>query len=144
MNDYSFLISDIEIEYKKYFYIIKKKYSKIKNSCESAVNSIDSLKKLIPENINDENAVSNFKSELNKSSQILLNPIYLVQENKYTKLYLNALSLLKRIVAYNLISETEYSKIINHLKDFFTNQSEDIQLKVLEILQHIICGNNLL
>ena len=141
MNDYSFLISDIEIEYKKYFDIIKKKYSKIKNSCESALNSIDSLKKLIPENINDENAVSNFKSELNKSSQILLNPIYLVQENKYTKLYLNALSLLKRIVAYNLISETEYSKIINHLKDFFTNQSEDIQLKVLEILQHIISGN---
>ena len=125
MNDYSFLISDIEIEYKKFFDLSKKKYSKIKDLCESALKIIDSLKKLIPENINDENALSKFKSELNNTSQILLNPLYLVQVNKYTKIYLNSLSILKKLVIYNLIVETEYSNIINHLKDFFMNQSED-------------------
>ena len=144
MDDYSFLISDIEIEYKKYNdIIVKKKYNQIKQQSNAALQKIDSLKKLIPSNTQSDNnnTLENFKTELYNSSEIILTPIYLVAELKYTKIYLSALSLLKKIVAYNLIKDTEYIKVINILKDFFNVQNEDVQLKVLEILQHIISGN---
>ena len=143
MDDYSFLISDIEIEYKKYNdIIVKKKFNQIKQQSNAALQKIDSLKKLIPANTKDNNNnIENFKTELYNSSEIILTPIYLVTELKYTKIYLNSLSLLKKIVAYNLIKDTEYIKVINILKDFFNIQNEDVQLKVLEILQHIISGN---
>ena len=145
MDDYSYLLSDIEIEYKKYLdLIIKKKYNQIKPQCEAALQKIDSLKKIIPSNTsnNNNNTLENFKSELNSSSEVILDPIYLITKYKYSKIYLNALSLLKKIVAYNLIKDTEYIKIINFLKDFFFNtQNEDIQLKILVILQHIISIN---
>ena len=140
MNDYSFIILDIEIEFKKYHDLLKKKYSKIKESSEISLKTIDSLKVIIP-NKGDENASENFKTELNESISILLKPIYLVIENKYTKIYLSSLSLLKKFVIYNIINDTEYSKIINYLKDIFSTQNEDVQLKVLEILQYIINGN---
>ena len=67
--------------------------------------------------------------------------IYFNYENKHTKLYLNSLSLLKIFVIYNLIYETEYGNIINYLKYILCHQNEDIQLKVLEILQYIINGD---
>jgi len=140
MDDYSFLIPDIEVEYKKYYDSLKKKYSKIKEPSETALKTIDSLKKIIP-NKGDNDSLANFKTELNKSLETLLKPIYLVIENKHTKLYLNSLSLLKKFAIYNLINDTEYSNIINYLKDIFSHQNEDIQLKVLEILQYIINGN---
>ena len=140
MDDYSFLIPDIEVEYKKYYDSLKKKYSKIKEPSETALKTIESLKKIIP-NKGDNDSLANFKTELNKSLETLLKPIYLVIENKHTKLYLNSLSLLKKFAIYNLINDTEYSNIINYLKDIFSHQNEDIQLKVLEILQYIINGN---
>ena len=141
MDDYSYLLSDIETEYKKYLdLIIKKKYNQIKPQCEVALQKIDSLKKIVPSNnTNNNNNLENFKSELNSSSEVILDPIYLITKYKYSKIYLNGLSLLKKIVSYNLIKDTEYIKIINFLKDFFFNtQNEDIQLKILVILQHII------
>ena len=140
MNDFSFIILDIEIEFKKYHDSLKKKYSKIKESSEISLKTIDSLKAIIP-NKGDENASENFKTELNKSIALLLKPIYLVIENKYIKIYLSSLSLLKKFVIYNLINDIEYNNIINYLKDIFSTQNEDIQLKVLEILQYIINGN---
>ena len=145
MDDYTFLISDIEIEYKKYFdIVVKKKYTQIKQQCDAALQKIDSLKKLIPANNQQQegnNSLDNFKSELNSSSEILMAPIYSAAESKYNKIYLNALSLLKKIVVYNLIKDTEYIKTINILKDFFNTPNEDIQLKVLEIFQYIISSN---
>ena len=144
MDDYSFLISDIEIEYKKYIdIIVKKKYNQIKQQSSAALQKIDSLKKLIPSSNSQDNNnnIENFKIELFNSSEIILTPIYLTVELKYTKIYLNTLTLLKKIVVYNLIKDTEYIKVINILKDFFNIQNEDVQLKVLEILQHIINGN---
>ena len=46
MDDYSFVLSDIEIEYKKYLDLItKKKYNQIKPQCEAAILKIDALKK---------------------------------------------------------------------------------------------------
>ena len=140
MDDYSFLISDIELEYKKYHDNLKKKYNIIKEASEISLKEIDSLKLIIP-NKEDNNSIDNFKSELNKAIGILLKPIYLVIENKFTKLYLISLNLLKKFVIYNLINDSEYSNIINSLKDIFTTNNEDIQLKVLEILQYIINGN---
>ena len=142
MDDYSFLISDIKNEYKKYNdIIVKKKFNQIKQQWNVALQKNDSLKKLIPVNTKDNNNIENFKTELYNSSEIILTPIYLTADLKYTKIYLNSLSLLKKIVAYNLIKDTEYIKVINILKDFFNIQNEDVQLKVLEILQHIISGN---
>ena len=42
MDDYSYLLSDIETEYKKYLdLIIKKKYNQIKPQCEAALQKID-------------------------------------------------------------------------------------------------------
>ena len=140
MEDYSFLISDIEMEYKKYHDNLKKKYPKIRESIETSLKSIESLKQIIL-NKDDNNSVINFKNELNKLNAILLKPIYLVIDNKYTKLYLTSLSLLKKFVIYNLINNDEYNNIINCLKEIFLIQNEDIQLKVLEILQYIINGN---
>ena len=141
MDDYSFVLSDIEIEYKKYLDLItKKKYNQIKHQCEVAIQKIDALKKIIP--FDNNNNLEHFKSELYSSSEAILDPIYLITKYKYNKIYINALSLLKKIVAYNLIKDTEYIKIINFLKDFFFNtQNEDIQLKILVILQHIISIN---
>ena len=140
MDDYLFLIPDIEVELKKFHDNLKKKYPKIKESSEESLKSIDSLKQMIPQK-DDNDATINFKNELNKSLPILLKPIYLVVENKYTKLYLITLVLLKKFVMYNLINDTEYSNIINYMKEIFSIQNEDVQLKVLEILQYAINGN---
>ena len=140
MEDYSFLISDIELEYKKYHDNLKKKYSIIKAASETSLNEINSLKLIIP-NKEDNNSIVNFKAELNKSIGVLLKPIYLVIENKLTKLYLISLNLLKKFVIYNLINDSEYNNIINYLKGIFAINNEDIQLKVLEILQYLINGN---
>ena len=143
MDDYAFLLSDIENEYIKFFNMIaKKKFNQLKQPCDIALQKIDALKKIIPNNNQEENKIDNFKTELNNSSEIILKPIYLVLELKYSKIYLNILSILKKILAYNLINDIEYIKIINTLKEFFfSTQNEDIQLKVLEILQHIISAN---
>ena len=140
MDDYSFLIPDIESEYKKFHDNLKKKYLKVKDASEASLKEIDSLKLVIP-NKDDENAIANFKTELNKAIPTLLKPIYLAIENKNTKLYLNTLNLLKKLIIYNLINDSEYSNIINYLRDIFSNNNEDVQLKVLEILQYIINGN---
>ena len=140
MDDYSFLVPDIESEYKKFHDNLKKKYPKIKEATEAALREIDSLKLIIPSK-DDENAIANFKTELNKSIGNLLKPIYLVIENKNNKLYLSTLNLLKKFIIYNLINDSEYSNIINYLRDIFSFNNEDIQLKVLEILQYIINGN---
>ena len=58
MDDYSFLISDIEIEYKKYNdIIVKKKFNQIKQQSSAALQKIDSLKKLIPSSDSPENNI---------------------------------------------------------------------------------------
>ena len=147
MDDYNFLLTDIENEYIKFFNMVaKKKFNQLKQPSDDALKKLDSLKKLIPKNTqeenNDNNNLDNFKAELNNSSETLLKPIYLVLELKYSKIYLNTLPILKKIIVYNLINDGEYRKVVNVLKDYFFNtQNEDIQFKVLEILQHIINGN---
>ena len=144
MDDYTFLLTDIENDYIKYFNMItKKKFNQIKQPCDDALKKLDTLKKLIPANNQEENNnnLDNFKNELNNSSETILKPIYLVCELKFSKIYLNTLPILKKIVVYNLINDAEHIKVINVLKDYFFNsQNEDIQFKVLEILQHIING----
>ena len=97
MDDYNFLLSDIENEYIKYFNMIaKKKYNQLKQPTDDALKKIDSLKKLIPNDNKEENDLDNFKTELNNSSEILLKPIFLVIELKYSKIYINTLSILKK------------------------------------------------
>ena len=146
MDDQKFLLSDLENEYIKYFNMIaKKKFNQLKQPCDDALKKIESLKKIIETDNKEENNknLENFKTEINNSSETLLKPIYLVAELKFSKIYLNTLNILKKIVVYDLINEAEYIKAINVLKDyFFITQNEDVQIKVLEILQHIISGSS--
>ena len=145
MDDYNFKLSDLENEYIKYFNMIaKKKFNQLKQPCDDALKKIESFKNLVEAENKEENNknLDNFKTELNNSSEILLKPIYLVVELKLSKIYLITLNILKKIVVYEFINEVEYIKVINILKDyFFITQNEEVQLKVLEILQHIISGN---
>ena len=47
MDDYTFLISDIEIEYKKYFdIVVKKKYTQIKQQCDACFTKNRFFKKI--------------------------------------------------------------------------------------------------
>ena len=146
MDDQKFLLSDLENEYIKYFNMIaKKKFNQLKQPCDDALKKIESLKKIIETDNKEEinKNLENFKTEINNSSETLLKPIYLVAELKFSKIYLNTLNILKKIVVYDLINEAEYIKAINVLKDyFFITQNEDVQIKVLEILQHIISGSS--
>ena len=146
MDDQKFLLSDLENEYIKYFNMIaKKKFNQLKQPCDDALKKIESLKKISETDNKEENNknLENFKIEINNSSETLLKPIYLVAELKFSKIYLNTLNILKKIVVYDLINEAEYIKAINVLKDyFFITQNEDVQIKVLEILQHIISGSS--
>ena len=60
MDDYNFLLTDIENEYMKFFnMIVKKKFNQLKQTCDDTLKKLDSLKKLIPENIPEENNNNN-------------------------------------------------------------------------------------
>ena len=66
MDDYAFLLSDIENEYIIFFNMIaKKKFNQLKQPCDIALQKIDSLKKIIPNNNQEENKIDNFKTKLN-------------------------------------------------------------------------------
>ena len=140
MNDYLFLITNIETDYKKFQGEIKKKYSKIKEVTESAMKTIESLKSILSTSQGEE-AQNNFKKTLNENISLLLKPIYQYIEAKHSKSNLTVLSIFKKFAIYNFLNDVEYNNMINYLKDIFLNSSDDIQLKTLEILQYLINSN---
>ena len=65
----------------------------------------------------------------------------IISENKYSKFNLSCVLILKKLITYNYITESEYNDIIKILKEMYDNSNEDTQLKILETLQSLISIN---
>ena len=144
MDDDLFLINDIEKEYKKLSTETKKKYPKLKEIVDFALKTLDKIKSTI---ITPNSAMSisqtkkQFESELQLSMNIIIKPIMVISENKYSKFNLSCVLILKKLITYNYITESEYNNIIKVLKEMYDNSNEDTQLKILETLQSLISIN---
>ena len=144
MDDDLFLISDIENEYKKLSAETKKKYPRIKELVDFSLKTLEKIKSGIvsPNGItNITQAKKKFKNDLNLSMDIIIKPIIIISEGKYTKLNFSSVLILKKLITYNFITENEYNKIIKVLKDIYDNSNEETQLKILETLQSLISIN---
>ena len=72
---------------------------------------------------------------------IIIKPIIVISENKYSKFNLSCVLILKKLITYNYITENDYNTIIKILKEMYDNSNEDTQLKILETLQSLISIN---
>ena len=144
MDDDLFLINDIEKEYKKLSSETKKKYPKLKELVDFSLKTIEKIKSsVISPNINTNitQVKKQFESELQLSMNIIIKPIMIISENKYSKFNLSCVLILKKLITYNYITESEYNDIIKILKEMYDNSNEDTQLKILETLQSLISIN---
>ena len=144
MDDDLFLISDIENEYKKLSIEAKKKYPKIKEFADLSLKTIEKIKSIIisPKNNIDISKIKNkFQEELNISMDIIIKPILIISEGKYSRLNFSSVLILKKLITYNYITEKEFNNIIKILKEMYDNSNEDTQLKILETLQSLISIN---
>ena len=144
MDDDLFLINDIEKEYKKLSTEIKKKYPKLKELVDFSLKTIEKIKSSVisPNSyINISQVKKEFQSELQLSMNIIIKPIMIISENKYSKFNLSCVLILKKLITYNYITESEYNDIIKILKEMYDNSNEDTQLKILETLQSLISIN---
>ena len=144
MDDDLSLISDIENEYKKLSAETKKKYPKIKEYVDFALKTIEKIKSTISStnnNINISQAKKQFQDDLHLSMDIIIKPIIIISEGKYSKLNFSSVLILKKLITYNYITEKEYNYIIKILKEMYDISNEDTQLKILETLQSLISIN---
>ena len=144
MDDDLFLINDIEKEYKKLSTETKKKYPKLKELVDFSLKTIEKIKSTVisPNSYaNITEIKKQFKSELQLSMNIIIKPIMVISENKYSKFNLSCVLILKKLITYNYITECEYNNIIKVLKEMYDNSNEDTQLKILEALQSLISIN---
>ena len=144
MDDDLFLISDIENEYKKLCTETKKKYPKIKEFVDFSLKTIEKIKSTIASPNSSSNISQmkkKFQEDLHLSMDIILKPIIIISEGKYSKLNFSSVLILKKLITYNYITEKEYNNIIKILKDMYDNSNEDTQLKILETLQSLISIN---
>ena len=144
MDDDLFLINDIEKEYKKLSTETKKKYPKLKELVDFSLKTIEKIKSSVisPNSyINISQVKKEFQSELQLSMNIIIKPIMIISENKYSKFNLSCVLILKKLITYNYITESEYNDIIKILKEMYDNSNEDTQLKILETLQSLISIN---
>ena len=141
MDDDLFLINDIENDYKKLSIEAKKKYPKIKEYVDFSLKTIEKIKSTIASPNNNKDISKKFKDELHLSMDIIIKPIMIISEGKYTKLNFNSVLILKKLITYNYITEKEYDNIIKILKEMYDNSNEDTQLKILEALQSLISIN---
>jgi len=72
---------------------------------------------------------------------LIIKPIIIISEGKYSKLNFSCILILKKLITYNFITENEYNNIIKVLKDMYDSSNEDTQLKILETLQSLISIN---
>lgn len=78
---------------------------------------------------------SQIEPELKNSIELLLKPIIHATETKHSKLFVSSLSIVKKLVTYNMIKQNHTGVVIQILKDILDNSSEEfIQIKVLETL----------
>ena len=144
MDDDLFLISDIENEYKKLGVDVKKKYPRLKDMIDLVLKTIEEIKAPITStlvNATISEVKQKFESDLHLSMDIIIKPIMIISDNKYSKFYFSCILILKKLITYNFITENEYNKIIKMLKEMFDNSNEDTQLKILEALQSLISIN---
>ena len=144
MDDDLFLISDIENEYKKLSIETKKKYPKIKEFVDFSLKTIEKIKSSIASpnsNTDISKAKKDFQDELHLSMDIIIQPIMIISDGKYSKLNFSSVLILKKLITYNYITEKEYNSIIKILKEMYDNSNEDTQLKILETLQSLISIN---
>ena len=72
---------------------------------------------------------------MKNSVETLLKPILHASESKNSKLFASSLSIVKKLVTYNLIKQNHTGAVIQILKDILDNTSEEfMQIKVLETL----------
>ena len=144
MDDDLFLINDIEKEYKKLSTETKKKYPKLKELVDFSLKTIEKIKSSVisPNSYTNISQVKKqFQSELQLSMNIIIKPIIIISENKYSKFNLSCVLILKKLITYNYITESEYNDIIKILKEMYDNSNEDTHLKILETLQSLISIN---
>jgi len=145
MDDDLFLIGDIENEYKKLSAEAKKKYPKIKEIIDFSLKTIDKIKSTIVAPNSSINNISQakkkFENDLHLSMDIIIKPLMVISEGKYSKLNFSCVLILKKLITYNYITEHEYNNIIKILKEMYDNSNEDTQLKILEALQSLISIN---
>ena len=144
MDDDLFLINDIEKEYKKLSTETKKKYPKLKELVDFSLKTIDKIKSaMISPNtsLSISQVKKQFESELQLSMNIIIKPINIISENRYSKFNLSCVIILKKLITYNYITESEYNNVIKILKEMYDNSNEDTQLKILETLQSLISIN---
>ena len=144
MDDDLFLINDKEKEYKKLSTETKKKYPKLKELVDFSLKTIDKIKSTIispNSNLSISQTKKQFESELQLSMNIIIKPIMVISENKYSKFNLSCVLILKKFITYNYITESEYNNIIKILREMYDNSNEDTQLKILETLQSLISIN---
>ena len=144
MDDDLFLINDIEKEYKKLSSETKKKYPKLKELVDFSLKTIDKIKSTIispNSSLSISQTKKQFESELQLSMNIIIKPIMIISENKYSKFNLSCVLILKKFITYNYITESEYNDIIKILREMYDNSNEDTQLKILETLQSLISIN---
>ena len=144
MDDDLFLINDIEKEYKKLSSETKKKYPKLKELVDFSLKTIDKIKSTIispNSTLSISQTKKQFESELQLSMNIIIKPIMIISENKYSKFNLSCVLILKKFITYNYITESEYNDIIKILREMYDNSNEDTQLKILETLQSLISIN---
>ena len=145
MDDDLFLIGDIENEYKKLSAEAKKKYPKIKEIIDFSLKTIDKIKSTIVAPNSSINNISQakkkFENDLHLSMDIIIKPLMVISEGKYSKLNFSCVLILKKLITYNYITDHEYNNIIKILKEMYDNSNEDTQLKILEALQSLISIN---
>jgi len=79
--------------------------------------------------------LSQIEHELKNSVETLLKPILHAADTKNTKLFASSLSIVKKLVTYNLIKQNHTGTVIQILKDILDNTTEEfMQIKVLETL----------
>ena len=123
----------------------KKKYPKIKELVDFSLKTIDKIKSTIVSPNNNNNNISQakkqFENDLHLSMDIIIKPLMVISEGKYSKLNFSCVLILKKLITYNYITDHEYNSIIKILKDMYDNSNEDTQLKILETLQSLISIN---
>ncbi len=81
------------------------------------------------------NNPNNIENEIKNTIEIIMKPVAHASETKHYKLYGSMLSIIKKLVTYNLIKQSYTGNVINILKEILDYTSEEfIQIKVLETL----------
>ena len=123
-------IPDITKEYKKVSTDIKKKHQDISNQIESSLTSLHKLQST--------SSLSEYNSLVVSLSPNIIMPLKQIAQSKLTKLYIQTLSLLKKLILYSHIAKVSSPDITFISKVIFDTSNEDLQLKVLELLSSLI------